>query len=400
MIKWGLTFAVILLIFWWFIESADQKPLLNSNPNLITQQEKSTTTAIPDNKITAAEKNNQHPSFKAEIATPQTKTQNDYSYLQLYRMHRQWQPCADVIYSIEHPDQAYQPINQLRQKINSHHKEQLTWPTSAQVESVQRHQVRCTALIEKLSAMDLPSLTTQYNLSMHSYLGAQLIKRLHKTQVVTEKEQAIAKVLALIPDWQAAHHAVIQASNQSPSNNQTTDDYLESMLGVTPDQSITKNSIRTQAISKFSEINGLLYQELHSSDPDVFYETQMALEQSTGMASFGYFTFKNIGQIKSKDPFIEYVSPGEMLMQMADLHDGDWFGLVIQHATLLYWCELGGDCGPESQLIGLYCHAGLLELDPVSCDLNYPSFLQRHYLNGNQWDDVQYILSLIKELYE
>ncbi len=400
LIKDLLWFAAFVALLFWLLLWVDDQPSKNhTKPNQISYQ----TTDQFNFEKPASDNQKQINPEEADHVYSQTKepilANHDLTYLQLYRMHRQWQTCADVTYFLEHPDEAYHPLNQLKLKINSHHSDEPDWPTDAQVESLQRHTDRCTHLKHQITELNLPELKIEQLQSIHNRLNAQLFQHLKSTQAKTEKEQAIAHVLNLISMWQDAFYAVIQAShNSSPPQNQDTPAYLVDLLEIEP-QVTAYNNTGNQAIDVFSTANEQLSQQLYSADPDVFYQAQITLEQSIDVGTFGYFPFKNVGHIKNEQLLTAYISPSAVLMQLANVHDSEWFDLVIQHATLLYLCELGADCGPNSQLINYYCHASLYTMDPVSCDLDYPTFLQSHYLNDNQWSDVQYILSLIRDLY-
>ncbi len=209
MIKWLLTIAMILFICWWFIWPAGEKPNLNSTPNLVTLQPAVETAPLQPVKADEQQRITDDPDPSSMSESEQASNHKVFSYLQLYRMHRQWQSCADVIYSLEHTNEAYQPINQLRQKIRSHHQEEPTWPTAAQIESLQRHSTRCEHLMLQLDALDMPPLAFDHRLSKHLLIDAQLLERLKHTAPVTIKELAIANVLALKSTWQTAFYAVI-----------------------------------------------------------------------------------------------------------------------------------------------------------------------------------------------
>lgn len=390
--------VLIVLLVAWLFWADDQTTTIKSTPNQVTDQttEQLNSTTTSDD----AEPASPTESKSTFIPTDQTRADdNDLSYLKLYRMYRQWQTCGDVIYYLEHEDEVYHPLNQLRLKIHSHHPKQTDWPTQAQEASIQRHTSQCTQLLQQLTELDLPKLLVEQSQSKHRKLQAQLLTQLQNTQAKTAKEQAIAHVLELISLWQNAMYALMQAPlNDPPPLNQDTPDYLADVLVIEPHHADI-NSISNQATDDFLAINQQLSQQLHTSDPDVFYEAQMALEQANDISHFGFFPFKNIGHIKHEKLLTAYISPAEVLMQLTGMHDGEWFDLVIQHASQLYLCELGADCGPQSPVINFYCHSGLLLLDPVSCDLDYTTFLQHHYLNNNQWDDVQHMLSVIRGLY-
>ena len=99
-------------------------------------------------------------------------------------------------------------------------------------------------------------------------------------------------------------------------------------------------------------------------------------------------------------PFYEYVPPEDVLLQALGLNDPTWLRSQIPYAIQLYACELGADCGPDSEWIKNHCFNGYMNLNPASCDLDLPTFYQQHLLSPNQWHDVQFILSTIRGLYE
>ncbi len=85
---------------------------------------------------------------------------------------------------------------------------------------------------------------------------------------------------------------------------------------------------------------------------------------------------------------------------MTSISDVELFALVIQPATQLYHCELGADCGPKSQWVKAHCIDSYALMAAASCQMDLVSFYRDVWMNENQWDDVQAILTIIRGLYE
>lgn len=125
----------------------------------------------------------------------------------------------------------------------------------------------------------------------------------------------------------------------------------------------------------------------------------MTLEKNDQIRYFGHAPYKDIGRFRVKMPFVEYVSPGDVVMQVLDLYDVEPFRLVIQYATQLYHCELGADCGPNSVWVMYHCFQSYNQIDASSCDLDLPTYLQQHRLSENHWQDVMWVLETLRGLY-
>ena len=162
-----------------------------------------------------------------------------------------------------------------------------------------------------------------------------------------------------------------------------------------------KKKAREAAIIAFEAVNELLFAQLRTKDPDVFFETQSALEMlQHNINYFGHMPYKNIGQNRLKAPFIEYVSPGDVIQSVFGVSDAELFGSVINPAMKLYHCELGGDCTPEGEWNPHICHLGYGSFQEAACEYDLANFYQNHFLSPNQWQDVQSVLQVIRSLYE
>lgn len=365
-----------------------------------------------------------------------TKENDELTYMDVYRMKRLYWLCKDAIYAASQ-DENYNPVVRFETMAAHLIKDQPTWPTNKQVQAIQRHAIKCDALMSQVNAIDLPQLD-QNNNGFSLYIDPQekINRLLSLMQPDSIKAKNIADVLKLVDIWNQHYLKVLELSKGDETHNASEIEVIKAQIQALRNQqqelseqinndpeassqyALTWQEInqlegkvielklidpeaRNTAITTFEIFNSQLFEKLRSADPDVFFEAQMALEKNThsGNIRFGYKPYKDIGKGQLKMPFIEYVSPGDVIKNIAGLNDNQLFGLVINYATQLYHCELGADCGPESQWIGNYCISVTSYMNPVSCDLDLPTFYQQHLLSENQWHDVQNTLAIIRGVY-
>ncbi len=438
-----LTVMILLLaLFWWSERKQGQQRSL-SQPNVVSMQtdEPASTEESASNKPATTQQSddtiNDTAIAEQNESTPEKK---ELTYLEVYRMNRQFVACqAEIYHLIEDPND--DPIKVLHNKLNrlSGQKQVPLTPTQQQISSVNKHQESCSLLLETIRIMDLsPEITEQDNNDKaFNQTKEQLYNLLNETKPKTTKEQSIAAVLQLKTQWQTLFNEILAISEGSDQKNSdaiadlnrqagqlktTINQLVEELKLATDTESLqlelnevskqydriqdeikglywVDTDARDQSIAHFNVINDQLFNRLSSLDPDVFYETQMTLEKNENIKYFGHAPYKDIGLYEAKMPFVEYVSPGDVVMQILDLHDDELFRLVIQYATQLYLCELGADCGPGSTWIKYYCFQSYNEIDARSCDLDLTSYLQNHRLSENHWQDVIWVLETLRGLY-
>lgn len=368
-----------------------------------------------------------------------TKTNDQLTYVDVYRMKRMYKTCDDAIYAVQE-NQNYDPVARFENMANHFIKDHPTWPTNKQVEAIQRHAIICEALLYQIKSLDLPQIKTDHD-NPFSYieLREKLDQALSTMKPDSVKAQNIADTLNLVKIWNQHYEQVLQLSIGDETQNaseieaikaqieqvrieqknlsdqmqqQLNDAELSKQYALTwqkirqLEHQITELKLidpaaRNESIALFETINNQLFEKLGSPDPDVFYEAQMALEKNSNKESynFGHQPYKDIGKGRSKMPFIEYVSPGDVIKNMAGLSDNQVFALIINYATQLYLCELGADCGADSEWVSFYCIKPTTNMNPDSCDLDLPTFYQQHLLNQNHWQDVQNTLDMLRGMY-
>lgn len=440
--------CVLLLLLWWLWPLgqntvADVSSSGMSQPNVVTRQSQQ----IPPksnqtNRPTTATSPGEGSKTTGLVGAKTTDDADDrpLTYLDVYRKTRLFDRCRDTIYRfLRDPNQ--DPMMDLQQKLNrlAEPNEIAQQPTSTQSEAVIKHHEQCTRLLAEIDRLDTKPESTEAEHvdDLFNQKRELLHMWLSRTTPKSAKEQAIAQTLHLKQAWINRFDAVVQVSMGDDSQHQAAiaalneqaaqvqvqiDDTLE-QLRQTEDKTFLQEQLgdlseqhnqiqneinelnwvdpekRTQAVERFNAVNDELFALLTSRDPDVFYETQMTLEKTSRIQYLGHSPYKDIGQYRAKMPFVEYVSPGDVVMQALEMADPEMFRLVIQHATQLYLCELGAQCGPDSAWIEYYCFASYDQIDAVSCDLDLPTYLRQHRLNDNQWQDVTWVLDMLRGLY-
>ncbi|WP_223789956.1 hypothetical protein [Marinicella meishanensis] len=439
---------LLLLLLWWLwprdkgtdgASTAD--PM--SAPNVVSRQDQPNTSPTQESNRpthTSSQSNGPKTTVVTGAQTAAADEPSALTYLDVYRKTRLFNRCRQTIYRFLR-DANHDPLNELQNKLN-----RLTpanqispQPTAKQTAAVISHHEQCARLLAEIDRLES---AVKENDSPHvddlfKQKREALQMWLAQTRPKTAKEQAIAETLRLKQAWNNHFDALIQVSigddSQHPEaiaalNEQAAqvqaqmDDILEQMR-QTEDKELLQDQLgdlsqqyneiqaeinelnwvdpdkRAQHLAFFDAFSDQLYDQLSSRDPDVFFETQMALEKTNRTQYFGHSPYKDIGKYRAKMPLIEYVSPGDVVMQALEMTDPDVFRLVIQHATQLYHCELGADCGPDSEWIEYYCFASYDEIDAISCDLDLTTYLRQHRLNDNQWQDVNWVLDMLRSLY-
>jgi hypothetical protein len=436
-----LVVVLVALIYWLLNDKPQQKSPDSPKPNVLSFETTSTSDlpkTINNPKSTNSSQEDEA-EFKVTIhQSTDVKTNDELSYLDVYRMIRKFSQCQNVIYRLLE-DQTFNPIAEFKNRIKPYKDLNPHWPTNHQLEAVKQHSRTCQQLLAQLQSVDLPKAA---NIGVKKSLFIQLRDQLRQYLLVkkpnTAKEHAIADILSLKQIWQDHFDQVLEVSKGDETQNLEQIEALQEQIKLLQQERSELNlqhrenqsndtnrrytqiwfeisdlkkqitnlrlvdpEARSQAIEAFEVVNEMLFAQLKTRDPDVFFETQRTLEQNKyNIRFFGYSPHKNTGNGKYKVPFIEYVSPGEVIKNLIGIQDNEIFGLVINYATKLYHCELGADCGPEGEWIPDICHIGYQNIYEEACQSDLPSFYQQHLLNQNQWQDVQYVLSVIRGIYE
>ncbi len=432
---------IVLLLALWLTWPINSKVIQPSQPNTVSFSGDSPKDPKPSQPNTNKPKADSNSTLKDVVVSEPylTKAPKELTYMDVYRMKRLYVQCQDVIYAVLE-NENYDAMTRFENNAAHFIKNQPTWPTKSQFLAVERHALKCEALLNQVQALDLPQLNNDNN-RQSSYLDLreQLTEFLTAMKPDSSKASRIADVLSLIQVWNQHYQAVLDSSKGDETQNtveierikaqikqlRTQVDELSSQIQEprsNPDlpkklikirqeirllgHQITELKLinpetRNEALAVFEVVNNELFNRLRTQDPDVFFETQLALERNRSLRgnSFGHSPYKDIGTGQFKMPFIEYVSPGDVFKSMVGIGDNELFRLVINYATQLYHCELGADCGPNSRWVNYYCITATPFMNPVSCDLDLLTFYQQHLLNQNQWDDVQTVLNQIRGTY-
>ncbi|MFC3194590.1 hypothetical protein ACFODZ_10115 [Marinicella sediminis] len=435
-----ITSALVVLAVWLWLNQP--KPGKTSGtPHLVTQQ---TDLATPPLITT---QNATKPGSTAHPLTDQAVPVMDdapikpepYSWMAIYRIKRQWQRCGNMIIDLIRQGDDYDPLAKINSYIQNLNTYQPGWPTSQQVNALNRQTHQCRRVIEQVRALPLPLLPVideQPYVSNLQQTTEQLAYYLLSLTPEHPHEQAIADSLRLILQWREQVAQVTRISKGSEVPNQTTIDQLraeqqqlenrldliqkalrqqdnnaplaeewariQTRLNLINQQikalKVINQPQRDEAIAAFQLSHDALNNLLRSRNPDVFFEVQSALEQIGSLRQFGYNPNKFNDRFEFKTPFIEYVSPGEVVQQLIGVENDEWFQRLVHYATRLYHCELGADCGPTGDWIAYHCLTAFTELYANSCDQDLTVFYQQ-LLSENHWSDVQYTLDVIRGLY-
>ncbi len=437
-----LLLIVIILALWWIYQSSlEAQKKQSTSPNVVSFVAAESQTTKSEIRKKPTQPKQSEPS--SEITTTihfsdKTITDSELSYLDVYRMTRQFESCQNVIYRLQEED-SFDPVASFKKRTQHLQALYPDFPTPTQISAVTQHANQCEQLLNTVQSLDLPDLDTSDGKTYAPMyqLKRRLKKYLLSLQPKSPKERAIAEVLNLIVNWQKHYKQVLVISTGEEETNKVEIEALKEQLSLLRNEQLefsqqhhdSSDSVdlsrigeilieieklekqvfelklvnpeaREQAIEAFETVNELLFTQLKSRDPDVFYEAQKTLELNTrNYRDFGYFPYKDHGGKKLKVPFVEYVSPGDVIKDILGFDDNESFGLVINYATQLYHCELGADCGPEGNWTPFYCHLGYDNLLETACQHDLPTFYRDYFLNQNQWQDVQMVLDIIRGLY-
>lgn len=431
-----LCLAVVLMVsivLWFSQTETDKSPI--SQPNLISQQE-------DDHKPTDKKNSSQQPAQKPNVSafdiiyeTPNEPSESSkITYLMVYRIFRNLDSCQSVLYRLSE-DQKMSPVSEFSDRIQKQQKEENPyWPTAKQIRSVVQHAKSCQNMLSQIEAL---GFNDSANASTSFEIKDWVRQHLSKMTPMTAKELAIADVLSLSELWQSSFDDVLNTSKGDDRMEQPEVDLLQAQINALESEAAQLSSLdrdmrtqqesdriheiwlkirklkeqiiqvkkvnlteRNQAIITFESVNALLFKKLHSQDPDVFFEAQTTLEMNQlNHLLFGYAPYKNIGVGSVSLPFIEYVSPGEVIQSILGIQDDSVFAMLINHATKIYHCELGADCGPGGRWSLLYCHVGYGYFYESACDKGLLRFYQDDYLSENQWQDVQHVVNTLRSTY-
>lgn len=430
-----LLVAALLLLFW-LLRSSPNHPSLSRQPHVVSY---STTVQSPTKQANPATAVTNPPKGSALTATIVEGVYNEgpepLSLLALYRQYRQWRSCEqfEQYVATNPPFDAQVRLEQRWQNIGL-----AGTPDEAQVAAWQHHALHCIQLHQGFEHMDLPdaglprgTYMSEPHLTSHR-LRLRLLQMIPKTP----KEEALSEVLHLSHEWIKAFKAVLPHLQGSDEHHQITVRNLEEKLkqlrleqqNLVMGQDVSKDPaamkrfadildamFRIEAEIKsllfidedalqpvmqtFTAVNDTLFQQLHSRDPDVFYEAHTTLERRRLLSYLDFSPHKTNDLRELKRPFDAYVPPEDVLHQALGLNNPRWQGTETPYAVQLYLCDLGADCGPDSEWVKLHCFGNELQINPNSCGLGLPDFLQQHHLSPNQWQDVKRLKQTMEELY-
>ncbi len=412
--------------------------ILINQPNIIPlERQTSTPHALTDNKPprqVASIKTDQAINVNTNLINEKAK---DLSFLDVYHMYRQWRTCrhfdnmirAGVVFDarIELENKSQYSNNKLKKL-----------PSDAQIAALHNHAINCVRTYQKAQKMNLPDagLAPGSSLSEPYFTSKRFLRHLRHLKPDSKQELAIAIVLKQSHQWHEAfnnvlkilagndsqqpgliatlehelkelrvqQHAIIRKhSNKNP--NEPNPDLFKVFMQIEQKEieikklkAVDESELKV-ALDAFTTINDILFAQLSSPDPNVFFEAHVTLERSKNLTDYE-FNIKTNELREVIRPFYEYVPPEEVLLQSLGLKEPIWMRSLIPYAIQLYACELGADCGPDSEWIKNHCFNGFMNLNSASCDMDLHSYYQRHLLSPNQWHDVQLILMAIRGLYE
>jgi hypothetical protein len=435
-----LVLSLLLLLMIWLSQPDQPAPV--QSIQTISQQ----ATTEPDNRVAVPPADRlparpQPASITQPLAQPPAPiAEQNMSWMDVYRLKRLWQHCGSAIIDtlVEHEAAAEDVLTLALLERMSIHQED--WPSESQLSALQRLTARCQSAFQHINALPLPMLAVvddQAQTSLYQQTQRQLDAWLLQMPPDSESAKALAELLKLIVRWRADVDEVVRTSKGSERTNQAAIDLLKAELKPLNDRLqqiqqafreadadeqmlndewidlymqtqeiedeiakllVLDKTERARAVATFEVSHNLLSQWLNTRNPDVFFEVQLALERNHNLSMFGHNPYKFNDRYEFKTPFIEYVSPGDVVRQLAGVEQSNWFDLVIHYATRLYHCELGADCGPNSEWVSYHCVTAYVDRHASSCGLSLAGFYQQH-LSENHWSDVLYIRDLMRTLY-
>jgi len=435
-----MVMLLILMLLIWLFQPASEpgKPTANqisqqSTPPSVTRQPVPTAVSQPVNAP---------PEAVTAVAEqpPEDIGEQAMSWMDVYRLKRLWQHCGAQLIDtlVEHEAAEDEVLAQaLLERLSNHEQD---WPSEQQLSVLQRLTARCQSAIEQINALPLPMLAVvddETLTSVYRQTRKQLDAHLLQLPPDSEPAKALAEAMQLIVRWRADVEEVVRVSKGSERTHQAAIDVLRAELqplnqrlrevqqayreNDADEQMLNDEWIdlymqtreiedeiaqllvldeteRAQAVARFEVSHNQLSQLLDTRNPDVFFEVQLALERNHSLSMFGYNPYKFNDRFEFKTPFIEYVSPGDVVRQVAGVEQSNWFSLVIHYATRLYHCQLGADCGPNSEWVTYHCLTAYVDRHASSCGSSLAGFYQQH-LSENHWSDVLYIRDLMRSLY-
>ncbi len=422
------------------IEDRSQHNLTVSQPNLVTFQNPTSRRKTKPESIQPKQLDSVESEPVSNIDTNQsTENTQALSFLAVYRMYRQWRTCRDF-HDIINDTVVYDARSELENRARRINNKANNAPSEVQIAALHNHAIMCVHIFQQAQKMDLPDagLKPGSSLSEPHLTSKRFLRHLRQLKPQNEQEQAIANVLQLTHQWNEAFKTVLQvlagndsqnpdliaALNQEIQSLRTEQFKLLRLQQGTdkkdePNEELFKLFLQIEqkekemqkllvvdetqlksALSEFSASNNTLYDQLTSNNPDVFYEAHTTLERSRNLTDLGLNMHKENELRETKRLFVEYVPPEDILLQSMEFNEPIWLRSLIPYATQLYTCELGADCGPDSEWIKHHCFNGFMTLNPKSCDSDLQTYYQQHLLSPNQWQDVQLILMAIRNLYE
>ncbi len=435
-----LSMLMILGLWLMYLLFADKKTNTNTNINLITQEPRlgSNHAAIQPELKQYSPPQITPVKHEVKVSAFESNSPSSLSYMTLYRWSRTWRTCKNIK-DYQQQDQWFDASQYLISKMQQNGTLTPNLPTSTQIEALQSHASECLEIQSKLAKIDIPPsnqiLGPVLSEPFHTTKHVMQLLRTYKT--TTEKGSKLKQVIDLSHQWVQLFQAVIEVSKGNESTNevhieiiidelkqlrmkqammhskvssaenkeQHMSDYMALYMSIEKnkkdlqDLMVIDEAERSQALADFSVINKQLFEFLQSPDPDIFYEAHVTLEQNNTLSYFNFSPHKNLGMRALKRPFIEYVFPEQIIMDTLGLNNPDWFNHLIPYAMQMYLCELGADCGIDSEWGKYHCFQSYTGFNTTSCELDLLSFYQDQLLSPNQHEDVQTVLSAVRDLY-
>ncbi len=411
-----------------------KEPYNFKQPNLVTLQADETTKVLePKIPEVMAIHESQAVGFEEfQRETPQKGNAEVLSYLEIYRTYEWHELCRDYhieLRQAESKDTAIDFVNAFHERHRKR-RDELRYgpfhPNEAQDQVLAEYTMRCQSIAEN-EALQMP----EFEQANYFSLGLVLTELLQTESAKTDKEKRIKQAfLATMQVDQARDelwglnrgYSSMSEEEQLAMMEKIAALMQEATLSREGAESVTldanhpaiKEMLRLQkkmqeSVNQDSEaivlaetryIDALHAMEplLHSPDPDVFY---MAKQKAENMSGFDGFGAGRSSSGSVGDSMARYLLPSQKLMSEIGISTGTKLsGLVLLPATVLYWCELGGDCSASGRLMTQYCLGlGGWTMHVDACGVSAHTFYENCHLTRGQKMDVALLNDWIQAYY-
>lgn len=418
--------VVVLLILcglWWWLSQGPAKPIKPINQvslkNSATEQQAEHQTIKQKLKTRDVQAN----SSQQNIVPKETMTDDDWSYLAIYR-RLEW---ADVCsryhwFAFTHKDNPFESyLDELNERYMNINGEHLNAHVLAKVT---QYPLICERL--KKAVMAYLQLD-EIDRSKGQSVVTELKQLLSATPAVTEKEKRLKAHFELAQSFLLTQTEFKQIKNQTAKiSKQEHIDIRREISALDRELSQLDMSMGIEAMTaryhalvtqitalndqlenkydfenkSLQEVQGRLLNQwvdlqgrLIGDDPDVFKVVKMASEWATNPLYMGMGVSGNRAELG-----IPLKSPGEQMMAEFGIEANTGFALAANPAAVLYLCSLGYDCSEDSPLAMKLCLQSYLET-PAACHASVESFYLNHALSPNLLDDVLMIFRWMEDNY-